>query len=34
MWAAAVYGAREPAVAAVQTLCAEFAAALDRPGRK
>jgi Domain of unknown function (DUF4129) len=29
-WAAAVYGAREPAVGAVQALCGEFAAALDR----
>jgi hypothetical protein len=33
MWAAAVYGAREPALAAVQAVCAEFAAALDRQGR-
>jgi hypothetical protein len=29
-WAAAVYGAREPAVTAVQALCGEFSAALDR----
>jgi hypothetical protein len=32
IWAAAVYGAREPALAAVQALCGEFAAALDRKG--
>ncbi len=31
-WAAAVYGAREPASASVQALCGEFAAALDRKG--
>src|SRR5690606_22699450 len=30
LWSAAVYGAREPTLAAVQGLCAEFAAALDR----
>jgi len=33
-WAAAVYGAREPALAAVQGLCSEFAAALDRKDRE
>ncbi len=32
-WAAAVYGAREPAVTAVHALCGEFAAALDRTDR-
>jgi hypothetical protein len=33
IWTAAVYGAREPAGSAVQALCGEFAAALDREGR-
>ena len=33
IWTAAVYGAREPAGSEVQTLCDEFAAALDRRGR-
>ena len=32
-WAAAVYGAREPAGTAVHALCGEFAAALDRKDR-
>jgi hypothetical protein len=32
VWAAAVYGAREPAAGTVQALCAEFAAALDGKG--
>lgn len=32
-WTAAVYGAREPAGSAVQALCGEFAAALDRKDR-
>jgi len=30
VWTAAVYGGREPAAGAVQALCGEFAAALDR----
>jgi hypothetical protein len=29
VWGAAVYGAREPATSAVETLCREFSAALD-----
>jgi hypothetical protein len=32
VWAAAVYGAREPAGGIVQSLCAEFAPALDGKG--
>jgi hypothetical protein len=32
-WAAAVYGGREPGLAAVQGLCSEFAAALDGKDR-
>jgi hypothetical protein len=31
-WAAAVYGAHEPAAGVVQALCGEFATALDRRG--
>ncbi len=32
VWAAAVYGAQQPAAGAVPALCAEFGAALDRKG--
>jgi hypothetical protein len=32
VWAAAVYGAREPAAGTVQALCADFAPALDATG--
>jgi hypothetical protein len=31
-WAAAVYGARPPSSGVVETLCGEFAAALDGKG--